>query len=132
MHGEQNHFDLGVVGAQPLQGFEPTETRHGDVEHHYLRLVLLYLLEDLTAVTRLATDLEIVLRFEQTTKPLANDPVIIGDQYGYHLNRVTAEWHRDQSLFWATATNSRAAVRSRRPRPVLPELPPRDLSRYPG
>jgi hypothetical protein len=61
------------------------------------------LLKHFAAIARFAADLDVLLSLEQTTKPLAHDPMVVGYKYGNHLNRVTAAWCRDQLLFWASA-----------------------------
>jgi len=92
VHGEQDHLDLWVAGTKAFEGLEPAQARHGNVEHHHLWLVLRYLLENLAAVACLATDLQVVLGFEQTTKPFSNDSVVVGYQYGDHPSRITPMW----------------------------------------
>jgi hypothetical protein len=70
-----------VLGAEPLEGFEAPKARHGDVEDYHVGPVELDLLEDLAAVSRLATDLDIFFGFEEPTKALSYDSMIVGYEY---------------------------------------------------
>jgi len=77
-----------VLGAHALEGLEPAEARHGDVEDHDVRAMDFDLLEDLTAVGGFSTQLDVALALDQTADTLPNYAVIVCDQYGNHLSRL--------------------------------------------
>jgi hypothetical protein len=81
------------------EGLQATQARHGDIEHHHLGPTALDLLEDLPAVAGFTRDLDVVLGLEQASQPLANDTVVIGDDYGDHLTRVTPHRQSNQLQF---------------------------------
>jgi hypothetical protein len=66
-----------MFGAKSLEGFEPAEARHRDVQHNDFGLVLLDLIEHLAAVAGLTADLQVLLRLEKPSETLADNSVVV-------------------------------------------------------
>ena len=81
----QNAFDITsiprAVQTRVIKGLETAEPGHRDVEDHDLGFELLDLLEHLPPVARLAGHLEVVLRLEEAAQALADDSVVVGNEY---------------------------------------------------
>src|SRR5258706_9617512 len=93
IHGEDQHARLRTLLDDAPRRLHAVELRHGDVHDDDVRPQTLRLGHRLATVTRNRNHLH-VSRFEQRAKTVADDRVIVGEQYGHrHVRPPPLTWY---------------------------------------
>ncbi len=81
---EDEHLDVGEVGADAAGCFGAVEAWHAQVHEHDIGALTTRVLHCLDAVRRDAHDLDAVDQADEHRQPVAHHPLIVGDQHANH------------------------------------------------
>ena len=109
VRGEHQHLGVGRRGQNLSRRFKPIEQGHGNVHHDHGRTECPGQLHGLAAGHRLADDLEFSVQLQQRPQSLADDGMILGQQYGDSFHGFDPGWlglptasHRFAGWIWVS------------------------------